>query len=45
MSHFNTSLGIILGMDLANESRRCYVTPFLIGRAHTQIDPWSLVQA
>ena len=32
-------LGIILGMGLANERRRYYVTPPLIGRAHTQNDP------
>ena len=32
--------GIILGMGLAKERRRYYVTPSLIGRAHTQNDPW-----
>ena len=31
--------GVILGMDSANERRRYYVTPPLIGRAHTQNDP------
>ena len=31
--------GIILGMGSANERRRYYVTPPLIGRAHTQNDP------
>ena len=37
------SSGIILGMGSANERRRYYVTPSLIGRAHTQNDSWSLV--
>ena len=32
--------GIIMCMDSANERRRYYVTPSLIGRAHTQNDPW-----
>ena len=27
------NIGIILGMDLANERRRKYVTPLLIGQA------------
>ena len=36
------SSGIFLGMGSANERRRYYVTPPLIGRAHTQIDPWLL---
>ena len=31
--------GIILGRGLANERRRYYATPPLIGRAHTQNDP------
>ena len=32
-----------MGMDSANE-RRCYiVTSFLIGRAHTQNDPWIIL--
>ena len=31
---------IILGMVSANERRRYYVTPPLIGWAHTQNDPW-----
>ena len=30
---------IILGTGSANESRRCYATPSLIGWAHTQHDP------
>ena len=30
---------IILGVGSANERRRYYVTPSLIGRAHTQNDP------
>ena len=29
-------------MGSANERKRYYVTPSLIGRAHTQNDPWSL---
>ena len=32
--------GIILGMGSANERRWYYVMPSLIGRAHTQNDPW-----
>ena len=36
---------IILGMGLANERRRYIVTPPLIGRAYTQIDPcWSMTK-
>ena len=34
--------GIILGMGSSNETRRYYVTPLLIGRAHTQNDPESI---
>ena len=36
----NPCTGIILGMGLANERRRYYVTPSLIGWAHTQNDDW-----
>ena len=31
-------------MGLANEGRRYYVTPALIGRAHTQNDPWTTIE-
>ena len=31
---------IFQGMGSANERRRYYVTPSLIGRAHAQNDPW-----
>ena len=41
VSHHNKTPGIILGMGSANESRRYYVTPSLIGQAHTQNDPRS----
>ena len=34
----NVQAWIILGMGSANERRRYYVTPPLIGRAHTQND-------
>ena len=33
---------IILGMGSANERRHYMVTPPLIGRAHTQNDPWGV---
>ena len=33
----------MLGMGSANERRRYYVTPPVIGRAHTQNDPWIYV--
>ena len=35
-------IGLILGMDSANERAWYYVTPSLIGRAHTQNDPFIL---
>ena len=35
--------GIILGGS-AIERRRYYVTPSLIGRAHTQNDPWAILR-
>ena len=38
-NHGSMQSGIILGMGSANERRRYYVTPSLIGRAHTQNDP------
>ena len=42
---FNYTLpGIILCLRLANERRRYTVTPSLIGWAHTQNDPWIVVQ-
>ena len=36
----NGNAWIILGMGSASERRRYYVTPSLIGRAHTQNDPF-----
>ena len=39
-----TVAGIILWMHPANERRRYIVTSSLIGRVHTQSDPWSWVQ-
>ena len=36
---YRSIAGITLGMGTTNESRRCYVTPYLIGWAHTQNDP------
>ena len=43
---FNYTLpGIILCLRLANERRRYTVTPSLIGWAHTQNDPWIVVQS
>ena len=35
--------GIILGGS-AIERRRYYVTPTLIGQAHTQNDPWAILR-
>ena len=34
-----TTVGIILGMGSASERSCCYLTPSLIGQAHTQNDP------
>ena len=38
--HMGGLAGIILGVSSANERRHYYVMPSLIGRAHTQNDPW-----
>ena len=37
--YIRQKIGIILGMGSANERRRYYVTPSLIGRAHTKNNP------
>ena len=39
LHRLNGIKGIILGMGSANERRGYYVMPFLIGHAHTQIEP------
>ena len=38
--HLQTASGINLSVGSANERRRYYVTSSVIGRAHTQNDPW-----
>ena len=40
VNYTTSTAGIILGMGSANERRRHDVMSSLIGRAHTQHDPW-----
>ena len=42
--NFSPKSGIIMCMRPANERCRYTVKPYLIGRAHTQNDPWKSVQ-